>query len=170
MASNKQLEANRNNAKLGGVKTPEGKAVSRYNARKHAILSQSLTTYDEQEEYEAFVDELIETYGKSTGIVGRLIEQAATCYIQLRRANQAETEYLKATLNPRKTRLEGGLELYPMGEIVVVNEGYTPKVTYENVETLMTIYCRYQTTLENRLFRLLQLLDNYKLTSVQEGN
>ena len=33
--SQKQIEANRENAKLGGVKTEEGKAVSRYNAIKH---------------------------------------------------------------------------------------------------------------------------------------
>ena len=37
--SQKQLEANRENAKLGGVKTEEGKAVSRYNAVKHGLLS-----------------------------------------------------------------------------------------------------------------------------------
>lgn len=37
--SPKQLEANRKNAKLGGVKTEESKAVSRYNALKHGILS-----------------------------------------------------------------------------------------------------------------------------------
>ena len=37
--SQKQIEANRENAKLGGVKTEEGKAVSRYNAVKHGLLS-----------------------------------------------------------------------------------------------------------------------------------
>lgn len=33
--SQKQIEANQKNAKLGGVKTEEGKAVSKYNALKH---------------------------------------------------------------------------------------------------------------------------------------
>lgn len=37
--SEKQLEANRENAKLGGVKTEEGKAISKYNAVKHGLLS-----------------------------------------------------------------------------------------------------------------------------------
>ena len=40
--SEKQLEANRENAKLGGVKTEEGKAVSRYNALQHGLLSQQV--------------------------------------------------------------------------------------------------------------------------------
>jgi len=42
MASEKQIEANKNNAKKGGVKTVEGKEVSRMNALKHGILSSEL--------------------------------------------------------------------------------------------------------------------------------
>jgi hypothetical protein len=47
--SEKQLEANRENAKLGGVKTEEGKAVSRYNALKHGLLSKEVLLADEDE-------------------------------------------------------------------------------------------------------------------------
>jgi len=47
--SQKQIEANRENAKLGGVKTEEGKAVSKYNAIKHGILSQEVLLEDEDE-------------------------------------------------------------------------------------------------------------------------
>lgn len=45
--SEKQLEANRQNAKLGGVKTEEGKAVSRYNALKHGLLCEGVLLKDE---------------------------------------------------------------------------------------------------------------------------
>ena len=48
--SEKQLEANRQNAKLGGIKTEEGKAVSKYNALKHGLLSQEVLMGDENEE------------------------------------------------------------------------------------------------------------------------
>ena len=47
--SQKQLEANRENAKLGGVKTEEGKAISKYNALKHGILSQEVLLKGEDE-------------------------------------------------------------------------------------------------------------------------
>ncbi len=47
--SQKQLEANRQNAKLGGVKTEEGKTMSKYNALKHGILSQEVLFEDEDE-------------------------------------------------------------------------------------------------------------------------
>lgn len=50
MTTEKQVQANRENAKLGGVKTEEGKAVSRYNALKHGILSQEVLLEDEDEQ------------------------------------------------------------------------------------------------------------------------
>lgn len=47
--SQKQIEANRENAKLGGVKTEEGKAISRYNALKHGLLSKEVLLEGEDE-------------------------------------------------------------------------------------------------------------------------
>ena len=47
--SQKQLEANRENAKLGGVKTEEGKAVSRYNTMRHGLLSGQVLLEKEDE-------------------------------------------------------------------------------------------------------------------------
>ncbi len=55
--SQEQLEANRQNAKLGGVKTEEGKAISRYNAVKHGLLSDKILFGDEDK---AELDELKE--------------------------------------------------------------------------------------------------------------
>jgi len=49
MTTEKQIEANRENAKLGGVKTEEGKAVSCYNAVKHGLLSQKVLFKGEDE-------------------------------------------------------------------------------------------------------------------------
>lgn len=48
--SQKQLEANRQNAKLGGVKTEEGKAITRYNAIKHGLLSKEVLIDGEDEQ------------------------------------------------------------------------------------------------------------------------
>jgi hypothetical protein len=49
MTSEAQTEANRENGKLGGVKTEEGKAVSRYNAIKHGLLSKEVLLEGEDE-------------------------------------------------------------------------------------------------------------------------
>jgi hypothetical protein len=43
MATEKQIAANRRNARLStGPRTPEGKAVSRFNARKHGLAAREL--------------------------------------------------------------------------------------------------------------------------------
>mgnify|MGYP000844251764 CR=1 FL=1 len=47
--SQKQIEANRQNAKLGGVKTEEGKVVNKYNALKHGVLSKDVLPKGEDE-------------------------------------------------------------------------------------------------------------------------
>lgn len=49
MTSEKQISANQENGKLGGVKTEEGKAVSKYNALKHGILSKEVLLKSEDE-------------------------------------------------------------------------------------------------------------------------
>jgi hypothetical protein len=46
--SEKQLEANRENSKLGGVKTDEGKTISKMNALKHGLLSSQVLLEGEE--------------------------------------------------------------------------------------------------------------------------
>lgn len=161
MVSDKQLQANRENAKLGGVKTDEGKSISRFNAQKHTILRSSLTSYDEESAYNEFVDELITTYGTPSGLKGILIERAALCYIKLHRVQKAEAEFIKSVLEPDEHR-----DLFPDFAQELVKAGYKPRMTAEGMETLANIYCRYETTLENRLFRILNQLERFKQVEV----
>lgn len=48
--SQKQIEANRENGMKGGVKTSEGKTVSKYNAIKHGILTKDIVLPEENAE------------------------------------------------------------------------------------------------------------------------
>ncbi len=50
MTTEKQLKANRQNAKLGGIKTEEGKEISKYNALKHGLLSKEVLLEKENEQ------------------------------------------------------------------------------------------------------------------------
>lgn len=49
MSSEKQIIANQINGKLGGVKTEEGKTISKYNALKHGLLSEEVLLQGEDE-------------------------------------------------------------------------------------------------------------------------
>lgn len=154
MVSDKQLQANQENAVLGGVKTPEGKTVSKYNAQVHGILRQSITEY-EQEFYSEILNDLKNEY-KTKGIIEDiLIERIAINYLKLFRLQKAETEFINSQLNPKV--IKEFLDLDNLGE--VLNEGYTPKIGSESVEKLAEIYARYETTIENRLFRAIHELE-----------
>lgn len=153
MLSDKQQQANKNNALLGGVKSSEGKAVSKYNAQTHGILRLSLTDY-ESEIYPDILSDLNEQYEPQNIIEKLLIERIALCYIKLFRVQKAETEFMKAQLNPH---IE--VEKLTWNTTEVTNEGYTPIVGVEGVERLLATYSRYETTIENRLFRALHELE-----------
>jgi len=158
---NQQTETSQENLNTVNAKSPEGKAVSKFNAVTHGILRQSVTPY-EDEFYSNTLDDLI-TEHKPQGITEQiLVERIAINYLKLFRIQKAEVEFIKSKLKPRITKFEGGnvmpLQSYK-GTEIVVDEGYIPKITEENVQKLMNTYGRYETTIENRLFRAIHELE-----------
>ena len=94
--TDKQLAANRANAlRSTGPRTPEGKAVSRYNALRHGVLSQAvipepLEPYESRDEFDHLLATLIEEYAPATAIEQMMVERIATAYWRLARAYRAE--------------------------------------------------------------------------------
>lgn len=89
--SQKQLEANRQNAKLGGVKTKEGKAVSRYNALKHGLLSKEVLLKREDEQSLIELGKNLRTELKpETELELLLIDRIVANFWRLRRAMKIE--------------------------------------------------------------------------------
>jgi hypothetical protein len=85
--SQKQIDANRENAKKGGVKTDEGKAVSKYNALKHGILSKQILFEGEDEnELLALEKRLRAELSPSTEIELLLVDKIASNIWRLKRA------------------------------------------------------------------------------------
>lgn len=62
-ASRKQLEANKKNTQKGGVKTPEGKEIIKYNALKLGLLAKEVVVTvgegaENPEEFNALLEDL----------------------------------------------------------------------------------------------------------------
>jgi hypothetical protein len=87
MASNKQLEANRVNAKRStGPRTETGKARSRHNSRKHGLTAKLLVIGDEDPaEFEGLRAALMEQYDPQGPAECELVEYLAGVYWRLRR-------------------------------------------------------------------------------------
>ncbi|MBI2613322.1 MAG: hypothetical protein HYW62_00905 [Candidatus Levybacteria bacterium] len=152
MTNDAQLKANQENSKLGGVKTSEGKAISKFNAVTHGILRNSITEY-EQEFYSNILDDLQDEYQPQGVVEQMLIERISICNLKLFRVQKAETEFIKSKLKPAFTKLE-------VPDWGTTNkDGYKPKITDAHVEKLSNVYSRYETTIENRLFRAIHELE-----------
>jgi len=104
MISQKQLEANRKNAQKGGVKTPEGKAIVKYNALKHGLLSKEVVITvgegaENPEEFNALLDDLTAQLRPEGALEEMLVEKIAVAYWRLRRACKYEAGLIRKALD-----------------------------------------------------------------------
>jgi hypothetical protein len=87
MASEKQVEANRANArKSTGPKTAEGRARSRANAWKHGLTASTLIIVGEEpDEFDELRAALIDSYDPQSPWERELVERLAGIFWRLRR-------------------------------------------------------------------------------------
>jgi len=98
MTSQKQLEANRANAKRStGPRTSDGKARSRMNAVKHGLTAKYIVIGDEDpDEFEALRADLEADFQPSTRLEHELIDRLAGLLWRLRRVPGVEAALVKA--------------------------------------------------------------------------
>lgn len=102
--SQKQLEANRRNAKKAGVKTPEGKAIVKYNALKHGLLAKEAVVTvgegaEDPEEFNALLQDLKTQLAPVGTLEDMLVEKIAVAYWRLRRACRYEAGLIRRELD-----------------------------------------------------------------------
>jgi hypothetical protein len=168
MISEKQLEANKENAKSGGVKTEGGKEISKYNALKHGVFSQTYSEY-EQDETTKIIESLNRTFEPSSFEENMLISRLAGYLIKQARVNKAETEYMIMALNPDVVQSKD----WSLSDTTVIEEGYKPKIDDINIEVLSNTYLRYQINIENHTDKTidrLKTLKKQKSEKIQENS
>ena len=102
--SKKQLEANKKNAQKGGVKTPEGKAIVKYNALKHGLLAKEVVITigegaESPEEFDALLEALQTQLLPAGTLEEMLVEKIAVAYWRLRRAYKYEVGLIREELD-----------------------------------------------------------------------
>lgn len=166
MTTEKQIQANRNNAQKGGVKTEEGKAISKLNARKHGILSEVFTEYENIELVDIY-EQLREDLQPIGVLESILVEKIAVYYIKFCRIAKAENEMVKSSLNPSSERTKkeiladfqsGDYDIIPLIEVPTTKGGYSPKLGYQYISKIES-YSRYETSVENRMYKAIKELE-----------
>lgn len=151
--SPKQLIANKNNAKKGGVKTEEGKLVSSKNALRHGCLSQQVLP-EEFELYQNLYDELVIEMKPENILERVLVERIAGHILQLNRVSFSKNEFVNACANPGK--FKDLFEDMVPNQIVTVEEPYKPKIKHGDVKVLLELYHRYEISVENRFYKAIR--------------
>ena len=98
MSSQRQLEANRKNAKRStGPKTPSGKARSSMNARKHGLTGKNIVIGDEDpKEFDALRAALEHDFQPGTAVESELVDRLAGLLWRLRRVPAIEAAIVKS--------------------------------------------------------------------------
>jgi hypothetical protein len=97
MTTEKQVNANRENALLGGVKTNEGKKKSRLNAVKHGFFSQIVLGFDKVGEKD-FCNEIYDYFSPDNIYEKQLVEIILSNLLAYRRICLKESESFNKVL------------------------------------------------------------------------
>jgi hypothetical protein len=154
MVSEKQLAANRENAKKGGVKTQQGKAAVRLNALRHGLLCKDVLLRDEDEdEFNELRERLISELNPQGGMEEMLVDRIVSGYWRLGRAIKMETMYIQARLD------ECGPDLY-LDEAKAW--GKVAAQELNNRKAWLNLN-RYETAIERQIYRALHELQRLQM-------
>lgn len=97
MTTEKQNEANRQNSLLGGVKTDEGKEISRLNALKHGFFSQIIISEDKISSKE-FCEEIYAYFTPENTYEAQLVEIILSNLLTYRRISILESKLISSEI------------------------------------------------------------------------
>lgn len=138
MATQAQIDANRENAKKAGVKTEGGKNKVRFNALKHGLTSKTIVRHlpffkENLKDYENLLGGLEESLNPRNAFEGTLVTMMATAIFKMQRCDRMEADSLdEYSFEKEKLRIahNGGFDLT----------------------------MRYRTSIDNQFFRALEAL------------
>jgi hypothetical protein len=151
----RELAARKRNAQFAGVKTEEGKAVSRLNARKHGVFATALTPLDHRELHSIY-DEFAQTAQPEGAIEEALVEKMALCWLRIQRCARAEAELHADVWLPTAKELH---DQYAREGEPWRRAGQTGFFKPHTFEKLVSLVHRYDTSLTNQLMRLMHELE-----------
>ena len=152
MTSKKQIEANKKNALNAGVKTDEGKELVKYNAQTHGILRKGLIK-SEQLVFDTLATRLVQELKPESFLEEMLVNRIVILNIRLHRILLAEIESFTGK---------------DLDNIFDENNGFFYKFdTGSLVEGYYSIFQRYETNLEKRIYRAMNQIE--RLQRIRKG-
>jgi hypothetical protein len=161
MASDKQLRANRSNAKQStGPRSQTGKARSRHNSRKHGLMARTLVIGDEDPaQFDKLRADLMEEYDPQSALECELVERLSSLLWRLRRIPAFEA----AIIDARRAEVDD-----PIKWLELEREGLTEDtikfrilghaLVRDGAHDTLGRLARHETTLMHAFTKTLQML------------
>ena len=106
MSSLRKIEANRENGKLGGPKTPDGKMKSALNAVKHGLSGNTLVlTNESRPMYNDLLDAFVERFQPADAVEFELLLEMVAARWRLRRVWSIETAMIDVEMDDQEDNL-----------------------------------------------------------------
>ena len=159
----KRISANRRNAKKSTG--PNNTTSTRFNATKHGLLAAGITELDDADEYQNTLSRLNQAY--LAELETFLLKRIALSMTRLGRSARLEVEYITDILNPP---IYGEVQDFlgmPSFERSLIDRGLPARVSSEKFEPLVRTFQRYETALENKLFRAMHEVE--RLQRMRQG-
>lgn len=161
----KQKKSSQENRQNGGVKTTEGKEISKMNALTHGILASCITKYDSIDA-ESLYMEFVDEFGADTLSRKILIQQLALTVLRLARCARAETELLREAMNPPVVEVKdcsafGDFD-FSTTVTTVISKGEPATLSESDLAKFTLIHERYEPRLVSRMLRLIKLLKSFE--------
>lgn len=142
MTTKKQLSANQKNALKGGVKTEQGKEISKMNSLKHGFFSKITTDYDKIDNQD-FCESFYKHFAPANIYEEQLVEMLLSNLLTLRRICLVEKEYIETKLHP-----DIGMEFD-----FSVKKGYKPVIKLDLLDDLSK-FQKYKTSIQRCIFKV----------------
>ncbi|MBP7936796.1 MAG: hypothetical protein KA354_19310 [Phycisphaerae bacterium] len=157
MSSRKQIGANRRNARSSTG--PHDTGQTSQNAVKHGLLAKRITDQD-QSAYAEVLGHMLEHYRPVGPLERWLVEQISLLMVRIKRAAEIEKDCMAQLIRDRVEMLED-LRTYTdsCGLPRFVRTPIEDELTTEHIRTLNESVGRYETALENKLYRELHELE-----------
>lgn len=153
-----KADSNRVNAQSSAG--PRDTSSTRLNAVKHGLLAKGITELDDSDAYESLAQRLAEARRPVGDLEKFFVERIAFHIIRLQRAGRLEAEYITGEIHPPANRL--GLE--DLLDPSVVESGRPATVTALSAMNLVSGFQRYETAIENKLYRAISQLERLQRT------
>jgi hypothetical protein len=149
--SQKQLEANRRNAKSGGVKTEEGKEIIKHNALKHGILAEEVFLIgEEKDDFKKLEDGFRKSLKPKGELENIFVDRIISNIWRLKRCLKVEKNVMEFEANN-----ENEIRMFDMTPNQAERESISSMMRNNLVDRIL----RYETTIERSIFKSLHELE-----------